>query len=57
MVVLNEVIVIFIVITQLKGEDKRVCVVCVSGEGIEPTHHPGTKGEHVLNPVFRVRLH
>ena len=38
-VVLNEVIVI--VITHLEGEDEGVCAVRISGEGVEPTHHPG----------------
>ena len=38
-IVLNEVFVI--VITRLEGEDEGVCVVRISGEGIEPTHHPG----------------
>src|SRR5260221_14238881 len=28
-------------ITRLEGEDDGVCVVRISGEGIEPIHHPG----------------
>ena len=40
-VVLNEVFVI--VVTHLEGEDKGVCAVHISGEGVEPTHHPGAE--------------
>ena len=38
-VVLNKVIVI--VVTHLEGEDEGICAVRISGEGVEPTHHPG----------------
>jgi len=40
-VVLNEVIVI--VVTHLKGEDEGIYAVRISGEGVEPTHHPGAE--------------
>ena len=40
-VVLNEVIVI--AVTHLKGEDEGVYAVRISGEGVEPTHHPGAE--------------
>jgi len=40
-IVLNEVFVI--VVTRLEGEDEAVCVVRISGESVEQTHHPGAE--------------
>ena len=43
-----------VVVVGLKGQDKGICVMRVSGEGIEPTHHPCAKGKCGVNPVFGV---
>ena len=40
-VVLNEVF--DIIITRLEGGEEGVCVVRISGEGVEQTHHSGAK--------------
>jgi len=43
-----------VVIVGLKGQDKGICAMHVSGKGIKPTHHPCAKGKCSVNPVFGV---
>ena len=43
-----------IIIIGLKGQNKCIYAVHVSGEGVEPTHDPSAEGEGIVNPVLRI---
>ena len=43
-----------VVVVGFEGEDEGICAMRVSGEGIEPTHHPCAESECGVDPVFGV---
>jgi len=44
---------VFLVIG-FKGEDEGICTMRISGEGIEPTHHPCAECKSGVDPILRV---
>ena len=41
---------VIVIVVGLKGQDKSICAVCISGESVKPTHNPSAKGEGIAYP-------